>query len=116
MSETLLPHALPLTPFEEYMLADDRPRQPMTFWLKAEVRGRLDHGVWRQAIDDMLPRDPLLCRLLEGNEASGYRWSDKNPPPPGISWACLGRVARFSTGRMIDLRCQRGLRIWVARR
>ncbi|HVU89813.1 MAG TPA: hypothetical protein VHD36_20960 [Pirellulales bacterium] len=113
MSDTLSPSLLPLTPFEEYMLADDRARQPMTFWLKAEVQGRLDRDVWRQAVDDMLPRHPLLCRLLEGDETAGYHWTAKIGPPPAISWGGPDEPLDFPAGRMIDLRRQRGLRIWV---
>lgn len=113
MTVTFSSRTLPLTPFEEYMLADDRPRWPMTFWLKAEVRGRLDRDVWRQAVEEMLPRHPLLCRLVAGNESSGYHWTATTAPPPPISWGSTVEPLDFPDGRMIDLRCQRGLRIWV---
>ncbi|HEY4312710.1 MAG TPA: hypothetical protein VGN12_24890 [Pirellulales bacterium] len=113
MNETSSLPSLALTPFEEYMLADDRPRWPMTFFLKAEVRGQLDHEAWRQALAETALRHPLLHRLLEGNEATGYRWSTKVAPAPVIRWGRCDEPLAFPTGRMIDLRREGGVRVSV---
>ncbi len=51
---------LHLTPFENYMVADDRPEYPMTFIVEFEFDGQLDPPAFEAAIDDALQRHPLL--------------------------------------------------------
>jgi len=105
---------LRLTPFEEYMLLDDRARWPMTFFFKVTLHGCLDHATWERAIAEAVVRHPLLNSLLIGDAATGYFWSEPSPAiPPTVRWDGLQGPPTFAEGRTLDLRRQPGLRVWV---
>ena len=107
---------LPMTPFEEYMLLDDRPRWPMTFFFKVTLHGCLDRTSWEQAISRTVVRHPLLNSLLVGDSTRGYRWTElTDQRPPAIHWGGAEADAplEFLEGRTLDLRRQPGLRVWV---
>ncbi len=52
---------LPLTPFERYMLVDDRPDYPMTYAYVVDLHGVLDREAMESAILSALARHPLTC-------------------------------------------------------
>jgi len=104
---------LPLTPFEEYMLADDRPRWPMTFFLRLELRGRYDPMILTSALTAALVRHPLLASLLDEGSDGRLQWIPGPGTPPPVSRARAGCELDFPEGRQIDLRRQIGVRVWV---
>jgi hypothetical protein len=104
---------LPLTPFEEYMHSDDRPRWPMTFFLRLELRGRFDSAVLTSALNVALRRHPLLASLLAGDGRGGLQWVAGPGVPPPVSCGDADCEIDFPEGRQIDLRRRIGLRTWV---
>jgi len=77
---------LPLVPFEQYMLADDRPAYPMNFFMRLRFAGRFG----RRALDaatSVRARQPLLtaiaCRCRRG-----WVWGSAGHPS-AVQWlAC----------------------------
>ncbi len=58
---------LGITGFEYYMLADDSPKYPMIFWLKATFKGKVDESTFKTALTKTLAEHPLSTALLHGN-------------------------------------------------
>ena len=104
---------LPLTPFEEYMLADDRPQWPMSFFLRLELRGQYDPAILTSALTAALARHPLLASLLADDGGGGLQWVAGPGVPPPVSFARAGCELDFPEGRQIDLRRRIGVRVWV---
>jgi hypothetical protein len=104
---------LPLTPFEDYMLADDRPQWPMTFFLRLDLRGQYVPSVLEAALQAALARHPLLASLLEGDGRGGLKWIADTGIPPRASCSEAIDELDFPGGRQIDLRREIGLRLWV---
>ena len=69
---------LPLSTFERYMLADDRPEYPMAFVARVKLCGTLRREVFGAALDETLSRHPLFCALV----AFGVRWLAPVPLGP----------------------------------
>lgn len=69
---------LPLTPFERYMIHDDRPGWPMTFVARLRLRGRLRIPEFAAAVEEALLRHPLLHARLR---VRGTRMQWEFPPP-----------------------------------
>lgn len=99
---------LPLSPFEAYMVADDSPRYPMTVVVAAEFEGIFEPGALQAAVDEILPRHPLLSsRVIR--TPHGHAWepvagascpvtllaADDPPPQP---------PARIDLTRQVGLR------------
>jgi hypothetical protein len=83
--QTSSPFPLPLTPFERYMIADDRHSHPMTFALECRLRGVANRALLAQAAHEMLCRHPLLhCRIMR--RATHYQWIPADLPQPLIQW------------------------------
>ena len=53
--------------FEHYMLADDRPKYPMVFWLVMTLQGRADEARLSAALSAALSQHPMLSSHLEGD-------------------------------------------------
>jgi len=56
---------LPISPFEEYLLRDDRPGYPMTMPLLFMFRGKVDLGILEEAFNKTVLREPLLCAIVQ---------------------------------------------------
>jgi hypothetical protein len=72
--------------FEHYMLADDRPNDPMTPLVRLDFQGRLDRQAFPQALDSALSAHPLLRAHLHGapdGRTTNLYWVDTSPQPPG---------------------------------
>lgn len=76
----LPPGGLPLTAFEEHMLADDRPTHPMVIAMRLDFTGQPPLGPLAAAFEDTLRNEPLLtARVLR----QWYRrpcWVAGEPP------------------------------------
>ena len=73
---------LSLTPFEQYMLADDHPQYPSLFFIRLRFRGSLDRTAADRAIALMCDRHPLLGSVVRRNH--WHRINDDELPK--IEW------------------------------
>lgn len=64
---------LPCTPFERFMLLDDRPEYPMTCTVEMSLDGRIDDRLLRTALADVLPRHPLLTACVS-RQSRHWNW------------------------------------------
>jgi NRPS condensation-like uncharacterized protein len=106
---------LPLGPFEQYMLADDREDSPMTFVVKADLTGPLDHDAIHEAIQSSLQRHPLFHATVS---AEGFRkptWVTCDPRSVKVEWMSESAAAA-NAFRQIDLTSEPGLRIQIVER
>jgi len=70
----------PLDAFERLMLADDRPRQPMRFFVEFRVRGPLREDLLRQSVAAAARRHPLLgSRILRRRGVPHWVAADLSP-------------------------------------
>lgn len=107
---------LPLAPFEHYMLADDRPDHPMSFFIQMKFQGRFDSALLNSALKTALKLHPLLNSRIQGSAkdpTSRITWVQADSPVPPIDWNDAGVPIRFATGRWMDLRSETGIRLWL---
>lgn len=99
---------LPLVPFERYMLADDRPAYPMTFFIRVELEGTLDKQAMDAAFVDALRRHPLLTARL-ARRGAGLCWVPADGAPPRLRWECSATQPALPVGQPIDLKHDVGI-------
>ena len=107
---------LPLAPFEHFMLADDCPDHPMSFFVQMKLQGRFDRPQLNAALKTALTIHPLLNSWIQGSakEATSHiTWIKPDAPLPTIDWNDDGVPIRFAAGAWIDLRSETGIRLWV---
>ncbi|MEQ8848866.1 hypothetical protein [Botrimarina sp.] len=109
------PLPLPLTPFEAYMVRDDRPGYPMVFPFGFRFRGEIQRAALQAAWSDTVAEEPLLSARVERRH-SGWRWVEANEPPP-LQWRDLPEAPPDGRGRVpvqpIDLRTGPAARLVV---
>lgn len=87
-----LPSAgLPLTVFEEHMLADDRPTHPMVIAMRLDFSGGPPPESLVAAFDSTLRNEPLLTARVQRRRLGRPRWVSGEPPRLLVSSA--GEVA-----------------------
>ena len=104
---------LPLTMFERYMFADDRPDYPMGFVIEMALSGLLCRKTFEVAIDLATRRHPLL-RATISNTSRRLMWENKNQRPE-IDWLVgTGSQESNSTG-FINLKNDPGFKttVWM---
>lgn len=108
-----LPSLFPLrlTPFEEFMFADDRPDYPMTFFLDVGLSGSLCRPSFERALQQALQRHPLLTSRVE-SRWTGACWVNSQLAP-FIHWSDGDPQIPSPQERFLDLRRTSGLRIWA---
>jgi hypothetical protein len=102
-----------LTPFEEYMLWDDRTDYPMTFVVKMEFEGTVDREAISLALPKALKRHPLLQAIVRPAKGNRDCWVAAPNPEVEISWGMLDQPLELPRGEAIDLRSEVGLRVWI---
>ncbi len=99
---------LPLTPWEEYMLIDDRPEHPMNFFVRLRFAGRFDRSALDAALTAAASRHPLLWAVAR---RSGRRWmwvpSDLSP---AVRWLRDPPGDTLPASEPLDVRTAPGLR------
>lgn len=65
---------LNLTPFEEYMLADNHPVYPMSCFMKLRFYGRFDVDLLSKLLQKVLKNHPLLCSVTEKTRLGRFCW------------------------------------------
>lgn len=101
---------LSLTPFEEYMLLDDRPAYPSIGCAALRLTGRFDRPAFQSALDATLTRHPLLCALVRRTGRGRFEWIDSQRIRPAIHW---DQDEPWAPLVQIDLQREVGLRIHV---
>lgn len=103
---------LPLSDFEAYLLADDRPSHPMIFTLSADLMGVLNRVEFTAAVVAALECHPLLKCRIRPVSGRGLCWVPEPAAQPRIAW----KTASDDDSLMlayIDLRGETGLQIDV---
>jgi hypothetical protein len=104
---------LPLVAFEDYMLADDRPAYPMTFFFRLRFSGRLDRGSLDAAVQSSVARHPLLRAVIDSTKQKKRRWVAAGCQALSVQWATGPHEDRLPHAPGIDLRREPGLRLWA---
>ena len=104
---------LKLNVFERYMLADDRPTSPMSFFVRVLFSGAFDKAAFVAALEMALQRHPLLHARLVGKRVRELAWMASPKLLPWFDVAEEGVPMLFPGGFRIDLRQENGLRVWV---
>lgn len=106
---------LHVTPFERYMMTDDRPTYPSTFIIQFEFSGNLDRNAFRASIDDALERHPLTRAIIRPAKLNRDCWVDAGDVSPMVHFGDLGEPLEFPGIGIehIDLQRETGLRIWI---
>lgn len=107
--ENLFP--LPLTAFENFMLADESSEYPMVFFMQVRLRGVIDAEVMRLAVDNALSRHPLLCCRVEKYRGK-MCWVWNGDEIPETNWDPEDWIPQAPWNTAIDLRKHNGLRVW----
>lgn len=76
----LPPGGLPLTAFEEHMLADDRPTHPMVITMRLDFDGPPPLGPLTAAFEATLRNEPLLTARVRRPRSGRPRWVAGEPP------------------------------------
>jgi hypothetical protein len=100
---------LPLAPFENYMLTDDRLAYPMAFFIRLRFAGRFDRPTLEAAMPTALSRHPLLAATVH---RSGHRWFWKPAEQgPVIHWRDESPGEAFPNCDPLDVRVAPGMRV-----
>lgn len=102
---------LPLAPFENYMLADDRPAYPMNFFFRLGFAGRLSEADFRAAWSVAVHRHPLLSALVV-RQAGRPRWVATGELP-SVTWSNESSAEDPVCARALNLSEQPGVKAIV---
>ncbi len=102
---------LPLTAFEDFMLADESSDFPMVFYLQVRLKGVVDRKLMKLAVDDALSRHPLLCCTVKKHTGKNC-WSWAGAEIPETDWDESQWSEEKPWQQTIDLRKRIGLRVW----
>lgn len=99
------------TPFEEYLIADDRPGYRMTFLVDHVFEGEIDPDAFVAGAEQALSRHLMLNSVLVRRRGRSF-WTPRENRP-AIDWGHIDEPIRFSDDSNIDLRHEPGLRLYV---
>ncbi len=105
-----------LAPFEHFMLADDCPEHPMSFFVQMKFQGRFDRPQLTAALQAALAVHPLLNSWIQGSAkeaTSRITWIAAGSAAPTIDWNDAEVPFRFAAGKWLDLKAESGLRLWL---
>lgn len=103
---------LPLVPFEEYMLRDDRADYPMTIFMRLQFSGCLVPAALDEAVETATARHPLLRAQIRATRWGRFSWHDASQGPPRVRWGQAVNGSGYPAAKSIDLFSEPGLRIW----
>lgn len=101
---------LPLTPFERYMLVDDRAGYPMTYAHVVDLHGKIDQPAMESAVLAALARHPLTCAKVR-QRGDVEHWIAGSLPRQAVIWHEQPPVRLPFGGRWVDLYDECGFRI-----
>lgn len=102
-----------LTPFEEYMLADDRHDWPMTFWVRLKFSEPLDATRLSQAMSVTSSRHPLLAARIVRDRRGRPHWAAAEPMGIVRILPLSGAADRMPFAEHLDLTDEPAWRIWA---
>jgi hypothetical protein len=85
----------------------------MSYFAHVAYSGRLNESAFVQALEQTLPRHPLLHARIVGNREQDLTWVTSPDLLPYLDCADALTPMRFPGGYRIELREENGLRIWV---
>jgi NRPS condensation-like uncharacterized protein len=100
---------LPLSPFESYMLADDRPAYPMNCFLRLRFAGRFDRAAMDAAMSIAVSRHPLLAAVVRRSGRKDF-WVAADQPP-AVQWLSTPPTESLPPLAPLDVRATAGLRV-----
>jgi len=106
------PVRLRLTPFEHYMLADDRLSHPMSFHMRFGVEGPIDLARFERAVDTSVSLHPLFAATVLRDQRHWF-WN-LGTTTPRVEVHSLGSYSTSRSDWFIDLTRETGLRVSVA--
>lgn len=104
---------LPLTPFEHFMLLDDRPEYPMTFFGELRFAGELRQREFEHALQAAAVRHPLLRARVDRTSADDVCWIPLDGGRPSIDRGTSTAPIVSDHNGFLDLTRQPGVRVWV---
>ena len=105
-NDSLFP--LSLVAFERYMLIDERPEYPMTFWLKLEFDGVPCQTAMNDAFAETIQRHPLLTAQLKG-EGKDTIWVAPSDSLPKLKWYTAENYQQQAVRKHLDLQREGGV-------
>lgn len=112
------PFPLRVTPFEHYMLADDRPEYPMTFLFRFTFEGAFDVDRFMGALGIALRRHPMLHAYITGSpklRSTQIQWHEAGDMPVPFEWLTTIKGRNLSIQRWRDLSTEPSLHVWAYR-
>lgn len=103
---------LHLTPFESYMLLDDRPDHPMTFIVQISFSGKFNRQAFSASVPPAIARHPLLRAIVKPKKQNRDCWVAAKQELH-VDYGDIGQPLTFPKGEFIDLRSEIGVRMWV---
>lgn len=107
---------LSLTPFEEYMLCDDRPDYPMTGFFRLRFSERLVFRELESAIQSAVARHPLLRSKVSNSGQPHHHWVTERADSVRLEQWSANEGNEFPPASHIDLTRSIGLRTWLVDR
>ena len=104
---------LHLSPIEEFLAVDNRPRYPMDFVICTELSGDADRTAFEEALREALQRHPLLQSLIKPAKRGLPCWVPALELHPRLDWAGHDVPIALPGQEFIDLGSEIGLRVWV---
>lgn len=104
----------PLTALEEYLLLEDRPAYPWSFFVRLGCAGRADRQAVVTALRNSVARHPLLSATVQRRGNGGWFWQQVAEPQPQVLWADgIGKRA-YAAATHLDLSAEIGIRLRAA--
>ena len=104
---------LPLTPFERFMVLDDRPGFPMAFFGELRFRGELRRKEFEHALQASLRNHPLLRAQVDTDDVGVMRWLPVDDFRLLPDWGSTETPVISDDGARLDVTKRPGVRIWV---
>ena len=104
---------LPLAPFEEYLLLDDRPGYRMTFLVDQSFDGEIDRDAFDRGVTEASRRHPLLNAFVKRRWYGRRDWVSAGGARPAVDWGHIDQPVDFPEDSGIDLTREVGARFHV---
>lgn len=101
-----------LTPFEEYLLEEDRSDYPCWIIVKFHIKGNFEHSVLQGAVDQTLARNPLL-RSVAKRQGRKLFWQEVMDWKLAIEWLSKPLSDSWPKWRKFDLFHEPGFRVII---
>lgn len=104
---------LPVIPFEEYMLLDDRPDYPAAGFMQLVFQGRFEPDALQSAFETALARHPLLSASIRTGAGGRLEWIAGPGAEAKVHWIPPGMPLALDVPWYMDLRREIGMRVFM---